>query len=55
VQSFGNLAASAIAGLLWTAVLSRLAFSYLVAWTVLALVGLLLAAHRPYSTTGEGE
>jgi len=44
VQSFGNLAASAIAGLLWTAVSPRVAFAYLVAWMLLALVGLLPAA-----------
>jgi MFS family permease len=47
VQSFGNLAASAIAGLLWTAVSPRLAFGYLVAWMVLALVGLLVAGRNP--------
>ena len=41
VQSFGNLAASAIAGLLWTAVSPRAAFIYLVAWMLLALLGLL--------------
>jgi len=41
VQSFGNLAASAIAGLLWTLVSPRVAFGYLVAWMLLALVGLL--------------
>jgi MFS family permease len=46
VQSFGNLAASAIAGLLWTAASPGVAFAYLVAWMVLALVGLLLAARR---------
>src|SRR5215216_2785758 len=44
VQSFGNLAASTIAGLLWTAVSPRVAFAYLVAWMLLALVGLLPAA-----------
>jgi MFS family permease len=43
VQSFGNLAASAVAGLLWTLASPRVAFGYLVAWMVLALVGLLLA------------
>jgi hypothetical protein len=43
VQSLGNLAASAIAGLLWTLVAPRVAFAYLVAWMVLALVGLLTA------------
>ncbi len=36
VQSFGNLAASAIAGLLWTAASPRTAFAYLVAWMALA-------------------
>ena len=47
VQSFGNLAASAIAGLLWTLTSPRVAFSYLVAWMVLALMGLLAASrHR---------
>jgi hypothetical protein len=35
---------SAIAGLLWTAVSPRVAFGYLVAWMLLALVGLLPAA-----------
>jgi MFS family permease len=47
VQSFGNLAASAIAGLLWTLASPGVAFAYLVAWMVLALVGLLLAERRP--------
>jgi len=55
VRSFGNLAASAIAGLLWTAVSPQLAFSYLAAWMGLALVGLLLAGHRHWTTSGEGE
>jgi hypothetical protein len=47
VQSFGNLAASAIAGLLWTLASPRAAFAYLVGWMVLALAGLLLAERRP--------
>jgi MFS family permease len=48
VQSFGNLAASAVAGLLWTLASPRLAFAYLVAWMLLALIGLLAAAgQRP--------
>jgi hypothetical protein len=47
VQSFGNLAASAIAGLLWTAGSARVAFAYLAAWMVLALLGLLAARRRP--------
>jgi Major Facilitator Superfamily len=47
VQSFGNLAASTIAGLLWTLASPPVAFGYLVAWMVLALAGLLLAERRP--------
>jgi MFS family permease len=43
VQSFGNLAASAIAGLLWTLASPRVAFGYLLAWMLLALAGLLAA------------
>ena len=39
----GNLAASAVAGLLWTLASPRVAFGYLVAWMLLALVGLLMA------------
>jgi dipeptide/tripeptide permease len=39
VQSFGNLAASAIVGLLWAAVSSRMAFGCLIACMLLALVG----------------
>lgn len=46
VQSLGNLAASTVAGLLWTAVSPAVAFAYLTAWMVIALGGLLLAA-RP--------
>ena len=43
VQSFGNLAASAIAGLLWMAASPRVAFACLVAWMLLALAGLTAA------------
>src|SRR5215217_2037035 len=46
VQSFGNLAASTIAGLLWTATCPRVAFAYLVTWMLLALVGLLAATRQ---------
>ena len=46
VQSFGNLAASAVAGLLWTLASPRVAFAYLVAWMLLALVGLLAAGRH---------
>ena len=37
-QSFGNLGASAIAGVLWTTVSPRAAFLYLSAWMLLSLV-----------------
>jgi MFS family permease len=43
VQSFGNLVASAIAGLLWTTASPRVAFGYLAFWMLLALLGLLAA------------
>lgn len=46
IQSFGNFAASAIAGLLWTAESARAAFVYLAGWMILALVGLALAKSR---------
>jgi hypothetical protein len=46
IQAAGNLAASAIAGLLWTAISPAAAFSYLTGWMLLALAGLALAA-RP--------
>jgi MFS family permease len=44
LQAIGNLAASAIAGLLWTAVSPTAAFLYVAAWTALAMGGLLLTA-----------
>ena len=43
-QSFGNFAASAIAGILWTAVSPTWAFAYLAAWMILATI--LLATTR---------
>lgn len=43
VQSFGNLAASGVAGLLWTAFSPRVAFVYAAAWMCVAVVGLLTA------------
>ncbi|MFI1939808.1 MFS transporter [Streptomyces purpureus] len=46
VQSFGNLAASTVAGVLWTAFSPAAAFLYLTGWMVLALLGLLAAARR---------
>ncbi|HSO54921.1 MAG TPA: MFS transporter [Actinomycetes bacterium] len=54
VQRFGNLAASAIAGLLWTLASPRVAFGYLVAWMVLALVGLLLAGRAGAPNVRQG-
>jgi MFS family permease len=42
VQSFGNLAASAIAGLLWTLALPQVAFLYLATWMLASLVALAL-------------
>ena len=45
VQSLGQLAASAVAGLLWTLVSPRVAFLYLSTWGVVALV--LFARVRP--------
>lgn len=41
VQSLGNLAASAIAGLLWTTLSPAAAFIYLTAWMAVAIIGLL--------------
>jgi MFS family permease len=45
IQSLGNLAASGVAGLLWTWASPRVAFGYLAGWMVLAL-GALAAARR---------
>ena len=42
-QSFGRLAASSVAGLLWTLVSPRAAFLYLAAWTVVSLLVLRFA------------
>ncbi|MGR6972573.1 MFS transporter [Streptomyces cynarae] len=46
VQSLGNLAASGVAGILWSAVSPTAAFVYLAAWMVVALVVLLVATVR---------
>ena len=40
IQSLGNFAASAVAGLLWTAVSPRAAFFYLTAWMLVSAVAL---------------
>ncbi len=48
VQAGGNVAASAVAGLLYTFVSPTAAFCYVAAWMVLALIGLAVAGlHRP--------
>ena len=44
VQAIGNLAASAVAGILWTTTTPTVAFAYLAAWMLLALGGLALTA-----------
>ena len=41
VQSFGNLAASTVAGALWTLVSPRAAFLYLGAWMLVSAVALI--------------
>ncbi len=46
IQAAGNLAASAIAGILWTAVSPTAAFVYLAVWMALALVWMLHTAMR---------
>ncbi|MGW9030362.1 MFS transporter [Streptomyces sp. NPDC055722] len=46
IQSLGNLAASTIAGVLWSVFSPTAAFAYLTAWMVLALAGLLISARR---------
>ena len=51
LQAVGNLVASAIAGVLWTAVSPTAAFLYVAAWMVLALAGLLLTALPARSAT----
>jgi MFS family permease len=52
LQSFGNFAASAIAGGLWTLVSPRVAFAYLAAWMLISLAALALVRggqHAPPS------
>jgi MFS family permease len=43
VQSFGNLAASLVAGVLWTAVSPEAAFLYLAGWMAISMAALVLA------------
>ncbi len=46
IQSLGNFAASAVAGLLWTVVSPRAAFLYLTAWMLVSLVAFAAARRR---------
>jgi len=46
VQSFGNFAASVIAGALWTLVSPRAAFAYLAFWMLVSLAALVFARAR---------
>jgi len=46
IQSFGNLAASAVAGALWTLVSPRAAFLYLAGWMLVACVVLAVGPSR---------
>ena len=57
VQSFGNFAASGIAGLLWTAVGPTWAFAYLTGWMILAaiLLGRMPPAPAPAAIRLDGE
>jgi MFS family permease len=50
IQSLGNLAASGVAGLLWTAVSPRAAFGYLAGWMLAALL-VLLSTRQSTSAT----
>lgn len=49
VQAGGILAASAIAGILWTVASPTVAFAYLAAWMLVALIGLTNAARAAAS------
>ena len=50
VQSFGNLAASGVAGLIWTLISPSAAFVYLAAWMLLSVIG--LASDRQAASYG---
>ena len=50
VQSFANLTASAIAGLLWTLVSARAGLLYLAGWSALALLAFTLTGARHHSS-----
>jgi MFS family permease len=50
VQAIGNLAASTVAGILWTTTSPTIAFSYLTGWMGLALIGLTVTGLRTRSS-----
>ena len=52
IQSLGNLAASAIAGLLWTAISPRAAFLYLAAWMCVSLAAFATTRSRRSRNAG---
>jgi MFS family permease len=52
IQSFANLAASAIAGALWTLVSARAAFLYLAAWMLLAVTAVVWNSATAARTVG---
>jgi MFS family permease len=54
VQSFGNLGASVVAGLLWTLVSPRAAFVYLAAWMIVSLVAFGLTTRRVFGDQETG-
>ena len=54
VQSFGNLAASAVAGGLWTLVSPRAAFLYLAGWMVASAAALVLTSGRGLTASRDG-
>ena len=47
VQSFGNLAASVVAGVIWTSISPSAAFVYLAAWMLVATIGFTSDRRRP--------
>ena len=49
IQSFGNLAAGAVAGVLWTLVSPRAGFIYLAAWMLVAVLALFFPSRRSAS------
>ncbi len=49
VQSFGNFAASVVAGALWTLVSPRAAFAYLACWMIVSLSALVFARDRDHA------